>query len=176
MSERYKTFEGGLFFVTLTVVGWIDVFTRSEYCDILEQNLNFCIKEKGLNVYSYCIMSNHFHMIASAEKGLLSDLLRDFKSYTSKVIMKAINESPTESRKEWLQHMFRFFANRDSSNSDNHFWQYGNHPLTLDSVQMIEQKVDYIHANPVKAGFVNEAQNYIFSSANSFCKVKLATL
>jgi REP element-mobilizing transposase RayT len=176
MSERYKTFKGGYFFVTMSVMGWIDVFSRADYCDILEENLNFCINNKGLKVYCYCIMTNHVHLIASAEKGLLSDLLRDYKSYTAKVIIKEILENPQESRKEWLEYMFKFFAKPYNYAGDYHFWQYGNHSIVLDTAEIIEQKVDYIHQNPVRARMVNEAQNYIFSSANPFCKVKITDL
>ncbi len=91
MSEKYKIFEGGLFYVTLTTVGWIDLFTRHQYCDILIKNLNFCINNKGLEVYSYVIMPSHVHMIASVKESLLSNALRDFKSYTAKQLIGQIH-------------------------------------------------------------------------------------
>jgi REP element-mobilizing transposase RayT len=78
MSEKYKTYPGGLFFVTLTVVGWIDVFTRREYADEIIKNLNYCIQHKGLKIYAFCIMPSHIHMVVYSE-GSLSDILRDFK-------------------------------------------------------------------------------------------------
>ena len=81
MSERYKTYDGGLFFVTLTVVGWIDLFTRHEYAEEFLDNLRFCIKHKGLRVYAFCIMPSHIHLIVDANDGLLpADILRDLKS------------------------------------------------------------------------------------------------
>ncbi len=96
MSEKYKTFPGGLFFVTLTLVGWIDLFTRHEYCDELIHNLNFCIDKKGLRVFSFCIMPSHVHMIATLqdEQKQLSDVLRDLKSFSAKQFLKMVNEHP----------------------------------------------------------------------------------
>lgn len=117
MSEKYKTYKGGLFFITLTVVGWIDVFTRKEYAEEVVKNLNYCIRHKGLNVYVFCLMPSHLHMICDAGELELSPILRDFKSYTSKQILKLIIENPQESRKNWLQHLFRYFAKLNQHNS-----------------------------------------------------------
>ena len=87
MSEKYKTYPEGTFFVTLTVVGWIDVFTRAEYADLVIDNLNYCIANKGLKVYAYVLMSNHLHMVAQSKTNL-GFILRDFKSFTAKSILK----------------------------------------------------------------------------------------
>lgn len=175
MSRRYKTYEGGLFFVTLTVVGWIDVFTRREYCDCLVQNLKYCQEKKGLQLYAYCIMSSHVHLIAAAETGLLSFLLRDFKSYTAKQLLQIITNNPEESRKEWLLYLFRHFA-KSTANTQNQFWQHHNHPVDLTSNNLIDQKVNYIHQNPVKSGLVNEPQDYFYSSANPLSPLKILPL
>ena len=175
MSRRYKTYEGGLFFVTLTVVGWIDVFTRREYCDCLVQNLKYCQDKKGLQLYAYCIMSSHVHLIAAAETGLLNFLLRDFKSYTAKQLLQLITDNPQESRKEWLLFLFRHFA-KNKPNTQNQFWQHHNHPIDLTSNSLIDQKLEYIHQNPVKSGFVNEPQDYFYSSANPLSPLKTLPL
>jgi REP element-mobilizing transposase RayT len=71
-------------FVTFAVVEWVDVFTRKEYRDIIMESLKFCQKEKGLLLHGWCIMSNHIHLIASAKNENLSEILRDFKKFTSK--------------------------------------------------------------------------------------------
>jgi REP element-mobilizing transposase RayT len=89
-------------FVSFAVVGWVDVFTRKEYKDIVVENLKFCQKEKGLLLHGWCIMSNHVHLITSAKNENLSDILRDFKKFTSKQIFAAITKNETESRKECL--------------------------------------------------------------------------
>ena len=171
MSEyRKANVEGATYFVTLTVVGWIDVFTREIYTQEIIKNLQFCQKNKGLEVFAYVIMSNHIHLVARRKEGLLSNVLRDFKSYTSKQILKLIEENPSESRKEWLLYMFKYFAK--FKNQDYMFWQHNNHPIELVSANVTLQKINYIHENPVRAGIVSEAQNYIYSSANQFSPLK----
>ena len=152
MSEKYKTYNGGLFFVTLTVVGWIDVFTRRANAEELLANLNFCIKQKGMLVYAFCLMPSHLHMICTAE-GDLSPILRDFKSYTSKQIIKLIEQNPEESRKEWLLHLFRYFGRMNKHNSEFQFWQQHNHPIDLTDTAMLIQKQEYIYMNPVEQGW-----------------------
>ena len=167
MSEKYKIYPGGVFFVTLTIVGWIDVFTRREYADEIISNLNFCIKNKGLKIYAFCIMPSHLHMIASAgDEGLLSNILRDFKSYTAKQIIKQIENNAQESRKEWLLYLFKFYGRRNKHNAEYQFWQQHNHPIDLITGEFVKQKINYIHDNPVKAGLATDACYYVFSSAN----------
>ncbi|MDX5444251.1 MAG: transposase [Hymenobacteraceae bacterium] len=174
MSEKYKIHPAGLFFITLTVVGWIDVFTRREYAEEVIRNLNYCSRQKGLEIYSFCIMPSHLHLICAAKDGSLSEILRDFKSYTSKQILKLIETNPQESRKEWMLHLFQFYSKGNSHNSHFQFWQQYNHPIDLTDTKMIEQKQEYIHQNPVEAGLVTEPQYYTYSSANPDCGVDLA--
>ena len=176
MSRGYKTYEGGLFFVTLTVVGWIDVFIRREYCDCLVQNLKYCQEKKGLQLYAYCIMSSHVHLIASAEKGSLSNILRDFKSYTAKQLLQLIQNNPQESRKEWMLYLFRHFASKNNHNIEFQFWQHHNHPIDLSSNELIEQKLQYIHQNPVTAGLVDEEQAFVYSSVNPLSPLTMLTI
>lgn len=110
MSEKYKIVEEGIpYFVTFTVVKWLDVFTRNEYRDIIIDSLNFCQKNKGLNVYAFCIMTNHIHLIISSSKNSkLSNIIRDFRGFTSKQLKQMIMESPLESRKDWMLSVFLF--------------------------------------------------------------------
>ncbi|WCT11632.1 REP-associated tyrosine transposase [Mucilaginibacter jinjuensis] len=166
MSELRKANTDHAYFITLTVVGWIDVFTRHEYCDEIISNLEYCRKYKGLKVYEYCIMSNHIHLIISRSDGSLSDLLRDLKSYTSKRIIELITNNPQESRKEWMLHLFKYFAKSYKQNSEYMFWQKTSHPIELLTVDVFDQKKDYIHQNPVKAMMVNDEAGYVYSSAN----------
>ncbi|QNF32759.1 transposase [Adhaeribacter swui] len=176
MSRAYKTYEGGLFFVTLTVVGWIDVFTRSAYCDTLVKNLKFCQEQKGLQLYAYCIMSSHVHLIAAAETGTLSDILRDFKSYTAKQLLQLIQDNPQESRREWLLYLFRHFARKNNYNIEFQFWQHHNHPIDLNTNELIGQKLHYIHQNPVQAGIVTNEQSFVYSSANPLSPLQMQVI
>lgn len=90
MSSKYKFRNpDGLYFVTFAVVGWVDVFTRMEYRDMLMESLRYCQKEKGLRIYAFVIMSNHVHLIVSKEgDSLLEDIFRDLKKFTSMTIIK----------------------------------------------------------------------------------------
>jgi hypothetical protein len=103
--------------------------------------------------------------------------LRDFKSFTAKKVMNAIGANPVESRKEWLINQFEFHARispqKQERQSDSYrIWKHDNHPFYLYSNKMIQQKVDYIHFNPVEAGFVNEPHEWRLSSANSNSPIK----
>ena len=94
--------QGAMYFVSFAVVGWIDVFSRKEYRDLVIESLKYCKEKKGLVIYVWCIMSNHVHLIISAKESNISDVLGDFKKFTSKQILKAIIDHPGESRRECL--------------------------------------------------------------------------
>jgi putative transposase len=164
MSRSASTDE--LYFVTLTVTDWVDVFTRRIYSDYIIDNLTFCQQQKNLNIYAYVIMTNHLHMVANIPDGSLSDVLRDFKTYTSKNLVKMIAENIQDSRKEWMMKAFEKAGKYNPLNVYHQFWQNGNYPVLLYSPAVIDQKIDYIHENPVKAGFVGSAHEYWYSSAN----------
>ncbi len=112
MSEKYKVGESiRPHFVTITIVDWVDLFARSVYKNIIIDSLNYCVKAKGLIIHAYCIMPGHSHLIVSSEAVTLQEIMRDMKKFTSKAIVKAINEGG-ESRKEWLLKKFAFAAQR----------------------------------------------------------------
>lgn len=131
------------------------------------ESLKFCQKEKGLIIYAWCLMPSHLHMIVSAEEGKnLSDIIRDFKKFTSKNIISTIKEI-NESR-EWLLDKSSFAAKINTKNKDYKFWQDGFHPISLETNYFIEQKLDYVHQNPVVAGIVAEPEHYLYSSAINY--------
>jgi REP element-mobilizing transposase RayT len=167
MSRKYKfNNPEGLYFVTFATEGWTDVFTRNENKNILVDNLAFCQKHKGLELFAWCIMTNHVHLMARAIDGhLLQDILRDFKKFTAKAILKAIDENNRESRKEWLLKQF-------ASSEGNRFWRSDNKPIELWSNAVIDQKLNYIHQNPVEEGLVFKAEDYVYSSANDYASGK----
>ncbi len=168
--SRYKIVDQhGLNFVTLTIVDWVDVFIRKSYKDIIVESLRHCQQEKGLRIYAYVIMSSHLHMIVEATKSdiTLSDILRDFKKFTAKKILHEIEHSGSESRREWLMHRFAY-RGKESANRQYQFWQPDNHPKDLYTLPVIAQKIGYIHQNPVKEGWVAEADQYLYSSASNY--------
>jgi putative transposase len=167
MSRAYKFYNPeGLYFITFATVGWIDVFTRDLYKNILLDSIKFCQKEKGLEVYAWCLMTNHIHLIAKAKDGFeMSGTIRDLKKFTSKKIIEAILTNQQESRKEWMIAIFKSSGSFNINNKEYQFWQKDNKPIELWSNEVIEQKLDYIHHNPVKAGFVSEPEHWLYSSA-----------
>ncbi len=167
MSRKYKFHNpDGVYFITFAVQGWVDVFTRNEYKDIIIDNLAYCQKNKGLELFAWCLMTNHVHLIArSAEGNNLSDILRDFKKFTSKAVLKAIAENDRESRKEWLLTYFK-------TEKGNRFWRADNKPIELWSNKVIDQKLSYLHNNPVEEGLVFRAEDYVYSSAIDYAGSK----
>jgi putative transposase len=169
MSRNYKFHDQDRpYFVTFTVVRWIDVFTRREYKDILVDSLKYCIENKGLQLYAWVIMSNHVHLIIGTKGKPMQDILRDVKRHTSKTIIKAISENMQESRREWMLWFFEREGKTNPNNEQYQFWQQGNHPIELWSEAVIDQKLDYIHNNPVVAGWVDEPEHYLYSSARDY--------
>ena len=130
------------------------------------ESLNFCIKEKGLILHAWIIMSNHVHLIASAKEGFeLAAVIRDFKKFTSRMVIESIESNAQESRKEWMIWMFKKAGSANSNNKVYQFWQQDNHPIELSTNEMIDQRLEYLHENPVRAGIVCFANHYKYSSA-----------
>jgi REP element-mobilizing transposase RayT len=103
MSTKYKVTVGEAYFITITTVGWLDVFTRLKQRYILIDSLKYCQKERGLEIYAYCIMSSHIHLLCKgSESETLASIIRDFNRQTSKKFSESIENNPQESRKEWL--------------------------------------------------------------------------
>lgn len=166
MKKGYRIYDQhALHFVTFAVIDWIDALTRKRYRDIVIESLQFCQKEKDLRIVAYCLMPNHVHIIGycSGQIGL-SEVLRDFKKYTANRILQSIKEEP-ESRRAWLLSHFAWRGKINPNNSNYQFWQQGNHPIELSSHKFIQQKIDYVHRNPVRAGWVHKPEEYVYSSA-----------
>jgi len=155
-------------FLTFTVVEWVDVFTRKIYKDILLDSIRHCQYHRGLFLHCWCLMSNHLHLIASAKNQDLSAIVRDFKKFTSKKLVAAIETNPNERRKEWMLPVFQKQGERNSRNKENQFWIQDNHPEELYTEAFTFQKLNYIHNNPVKAGFVCNPWDYLYSSAKDY--------
>ena len=170
MSTRYRFHNPeGLYFISFATVGWTDVFTRIEYKDIFVESLRYCQQQKGLELFGWCLMTNHAHLLARAKEGYrLQDTMRDLKKFTSKQIIKAISENPKESRKEWLLAMFGNAGRFNPNNRKFQFWRQDNHPIECFTAEVMQQKLDYIHNNPVKEGIVEFPEQYIYSSASNY--------
>ena len=169
MSRKYKFRDkSGIYFISFATVFWIDVFTRQEYFSVLEHSIDYCRKEKGMEVFAYCFMPSHVHFIFRSIKNDPSGLLRDFKGFTSRKLIQSIIDYPKESRKEWLLRMFDKAGRKNSNVSKRQFWQQHNHPIELWSEKVILQKINYIHNNPIRAGFVTDSVEWKYSSARNY--------
>ncbi len=168
-SENYKVEnQNAVFFLTFTVTDWIDVFTRLNYRNIIVESLEYCKKNKGLVLYAWCLMTNHIHLVCSIEKPFrMSDFLRDFKKFTAKAVLNDILHLP-ESRRDWMLYRFEFAGKFDNRIEKYRFWQDKSHPVELTTNKMIEQRINYIHENPVKTGLVARAEDYLYSSARNY--------
>lgn len=167
MPSKYKISDHqDIHFIGFAVVQWVDTLSRPAYKNIIIDSFKFCRQRKGLNLYAYVIMNNHVHLIASAKEGHnLSDILRGLKRHTSKALLEAIQNNLSESRKNWMIWIFKSAGNSNSNNKDYQFWQQDNRPIQLTTSEMLEQRLEYLHENPVKEGVVFEAHHYIYSSA-----------
>ncbi len=176
MSTKYRFGDQkNLHFITCTAINWIDLFIREEYRTIIVDSIKFCQKNKGLEVYGYCLMTSHFHMImGSSGRFPQESIVRDFKAHTSGKIHELL-KSPIfmqESRKEWMYKIMKSEGLRNSNNHDFQFWQQSNHPVELWSPPVFDQKLEYIHMNPVEAGFVETPEDWKYSSAVNYAGKK----
>ena len=167
MSSKYKFDDReGVYFVTSTVVDWIDVFTRDIYRDILLDSFRFCQKNQNLLLHAWVLMPNHFHLICSfinnANPGMV---LKNIKSFTAMKIINAIINNPQESRREWMLDLFEKNGQRMKSNFRFQFWQHENHSILLGNKEMHNQRIDNLDENPERAGFVKHPVDWKHSSA-----------
>ena len=169
MSRKYKFHNpDGIYFVSFATVYWVDVFVREEYLILLSESLSYCRLQKGLELFAYCILPSHVHLLFRDKNSNPSKLIKELKTYTSKKLQALIAQHPQESRKEWLLWVFKQAGRKNSNVTSGHFWQQNNKPIEVWSNKVIQQKIDYIHSNPVKSGFVAEPQHWKYSSAKNF--------
>ena len=174
MSRKYKFLPPtGMHYTTSTIVGWVDIFSRQTYRDILIESLQWCQQNKGLHIHAYVIMTNHIHIVAQTEDIPLADVLGSFKRHSAAKIIEAVEKGP-ESRKEWLLRLFKWYGQQKGQ--AHQVWQHENHPIALWSPKVIGQKVDYLHLNPVRAGLVRKASDWRYSSAGQYAGLMLPSV
>ena len=164
--SHWKVTEGcEHYFVTTTIVDWIDVFTSGRYFEILIDALKYCISTKGLRLHAFVIMLNHAHYIVSSrDSKSISDVMRDFNTFTSRKITERLK---IDGRREILN-SFQRAASSDGRGNRFKVWQAGYHPIGLWSDYVFNQKLNYIHDNPVRKGYVDEPDHWRFSSARNY--------
>ncbi len=172
MAIHHKLASGYPYFLTMTVVDWVDLFSRPVYKHLMVDSLNYCVGNKGLELYAWCLMSNHLHLIAGMrEEGSISDFLRDFKKFTSKALIRAIQENP-ESRRDWMLNRFWYAGKNKPKIKYFKVWQDGNDAQQIESNAYLDEKLNYLHNNPVKAELVARPEDYLYSSARDYAGEK----
>ncbi|SCN47404.1 Transposase and inactivated derivatives [methanotrophic endosymbiont of Bathymodiolus azoricus (Menez Gwen)] len=160
--SRYKiTNPEMLHFITLTVLHWIPVFTRQETVNILLESIKFLAKD-GLKVYAYVILENHCHFVIQSKQ--LDRDIAHYKSYTAKQMIQYLSNNNVKQILEQLA----FYKKAHKNDRAYQFWQEGVHPELIQNDEMMRQKINYIHLNPVKRGYVDQAEHWRYSSARDY--------
>ena len=154
-----------MYFCTNTIVEWQCLFKEEKYRQIVVDSLNYCRESKGLLLYGLVIMLNHIHLIASTiEDILLSDIMRDFKRYTSKRFARELELD----REKLMMYIFRKAAEKQKKGANYKIWRDEYHPEAIYSEKWFFQKLNYLHENPVRKGFVAKPEDWKYSSARNW--------
>lgn len=167
----YKIYDPyGTYFVTFTIVGWVDVFTRKECKDIVINSLKYCQENKGLVVNAFVIMGSHIHLVLRSDDSIegLSNIIRDMKKYIAKEIINWLKTNNHESRKDWMLHVFKYYAKKKKNTSKYQVWIHNNQPKQLLHPKFTKQKLSYLHYNPVEARIVDKPDDYLYSRARNY--------
>ncbi len=161
--DSYKFFDGiYVYFVTFTTIDWLPVFINPEPIKIITDSLQFCITNKHLKVHAYVIMPNHIHLVVSDAKfdnARLQKTLIDFRKYTGHDLANYIDNSLPES-------LSMVIHNKKLNDRSRQVWQLGWHAEGLATEKFFNQKVNYIHENPVRKGYVQLPEHWVNSSAS----------
>ena len=148
-----RELNDGVYFLTPTIWNWYYIFDRHDRWSILANSLLWFQKNRQLKIHAYVFMLNHLHLIVSSQD--VAGFLRDFKKFTSKELRRSLAEHEPN--------VLPLFV---SDGGSYHFWKADNKPMRIESPKFYRQKLDYIHQNPVKKGYVMEAAHWKWSSAN----------
>src|SRR3989344_1633354 len=130
MSRKYKFRKPeAAYFISFATVKWIDLFTDEIYLSILADSVTYCRKHKGMELYSYVFMRNHVHLLFRSLENNPSGLIRDFKGFTSRKLIQAIQNNPDESRKEYLLKQFKEAGLQRSNVKNYQLWQQDNQQI-----------------------------------------------
>jgi putative transposase len=160
--SRYKiTNNTAPHFVTFTVLHWIPIFTNPDTVNIIFNSLKFLQKD-GLKINAFVILENHMHFILQSDD-LTKDIQR-LKSFTAREIIKLLQQKNVKTILEQLA----FYKKAHKTNTAYQLWQEGCHPELITSNEMMQQKIEYIHHNPVKRGYVDLPEHWRYSSCRNY--------
>jgi putative transposase len=150
------------YFLTMTIKNWLPVFTRPETVAVLFDSWSYLQTQRDFRLHGYVILENHLHLIARAPE--LDRDIQSFKSYTAKGLLKALETA----RAHRLLEMLRLFKAPNKVESTYQVWEEGSHPQRIEDEDVMRQKLDYIHFNPVKRGYVDLPEHWRWSSARTY--------
>ena len=162
-KDRYKIYDNNFpYFISSSVVSWIPLFKHKFAAEILVKSLKFIQNKENLTIYAYVIMHDHIHLIVKAEN--LAKSMANFKSYTARKIIDYLKK---------YQHneiLFLLEKNKPKYKKDRKYqlWQEGIHPKQIIDENMMHQKIEYMHNNPVKNGFVSLPEDWIYLSSRNY--------
>jgi len=160
---RYRIYETEFpYFMTCTIVGWLPVFTRPDAVDLLVDSWRYLQQKRDFKLFGFVILENHLHLIASAPK--LQTAMQSFKSFTARAVIDLLRKEAAHT----LLNQLRAHKLRHKIESDFQLWQEGNHPQQIQNDEMMWQKLEYIHNNPVKRGYVDDPLHWRHSSARVY--------
>jgi REP element-mobilizing transposase RayT len=165
--HRVFTDQHYAYIITWTIVDWLPLFDQAVYRKIVLDALSYLRTDKNTQLNAFVIMSTHLHAILWPEIGIsLSDVTRDFKRFTSRKISREADHQGATKFIEAFKKARN--ANRAQDISTYQVWQEGSHPEAIFTEKFVRQKMDYIHMNPVRAGLVEAATEWPFSSARAY--------
>ena len=161
--SRYKIYEPTHpHFVTCTILHWLPIFTRKESVQIILDCLKFLQEKDELKLYAYVVLENHLHMVVQSND--LEKSMKSFKQYTAKALLKLLKTENVKTILEQLQ----FYKKAHHKATDYQVWEEGYQPKLMQTDEMMISKIKYIHENPVKRGYVDEATHWRYSSARDY--------
>jgi putative transposase len=170
--------------LTLNTVDKIDLFVRPAYKQVIADALNLFIRSQGLNLYSWCLMSCHLHLVLRTKDGAAPAWFeRDFKKYTTPALLKTI-EMEMDLRRDWMLERFEEYGKSLRRLEKFHLWQNCSSPLRIDNERVdnlqpdnlqprsLMDRITHVHENPVREGIVDQAEAYLFSSARDYAGIR----
>jgi REP-associated tyrosine transposase len=170
MTQKYPIVEPRNYYsLTLNTIDRVDIFIRPFFKQIIVESLNYFIEKKGLVVYGWCLMTNHLHLIVRAkDEGDVPRLIRDFKTFTAKIILEDLN-TESDMRREWIMKKIREAALFDKLD----VWENADHPVQISGENdEIYEYLKEIHNNPVRNKIVESPHDYLHSSARNYAGLK----
>ena len=161
--SRYKVVQDQhTYFVTCAVLNWLPLFSHPELAQLVQVSLQHLYQEQRLALHAYVLLENHLHIVGSSTA--FSAEMRSFKSFTARGIIDLL----VERRAEYDLHPFRFLKKPHKENQTHQVWQEGFHPQAIVNDSMLKQKIEYVHLNPVRRGYVDYLEQWRYPSARQY--------